>query len=156
MLQWLFVPPHLREKQLITTYATTVTRKDPLDETATFLIVEEKQTSLANSSLSSKCITIHRLDLCFDKDIGQTMQWKSMIKMKNRSFFNPVAPQQLFKPLLLKKHQKKRHGIRIQEPHNIFVMTVAYSQIFCQCKSILLQLERKSFTQKELAPFLFL
>ncbi len=137
------------------TYATTVTRKDTLDETATFLIIEEKRTSLADSSLSSKRITTHRLELCHNRNIEQIMQWKSGMKMKNQSLFNPVAPQQLFKPLLFKKYQRKKHGIWIQESHDIFVMTVAWSQIFGQCQSILLQLERKSFAQKKLAPFLF-
>ncbi len=71
-------------------------------------------------------------------------------------FFQPGRYATAFQATSLKKHQKKRYGIWIQEPHDIFVMTVACSQIFGQCQSILLQLERKSFAQKKLAVFLFL
>ncbi len=56
---------------------------DNLNKTATFLIVEEKRTSFADSSLGSKRITTHRLDFCHNRDIGQTMQWKRVMKMKN-------------------------------------------------------------------------
>ena len=92
----------------MTTIATIAIRKDTLVETAICLIVEDAQTPHADSNPSNK----HTTDLGHGTGHKQTMQLNNILMTKTtQSHFNQDIPQLLFKPLFLKKPQKKRHSI---------------------------------------------